>query len=169
MRTCSIAGCDRKHNARGLCTAHYLKWMKYGDPLGSSKLGRPKNDIDSFWKKVDKSEYCWEWQAALDSDGYGVFSLNDKSIKAHRFVAEFVMGLDISDLCVCHKCDNRKCVNPDHLFLGTQMDNSRDRDAKGRSVKGRKQSKSHIEKKARSKILSGMVKRVIELELELDV
>ena len=89
-----------------------------------------------FWAKVDKSEGCWEWTASLFSaTGYGQFALTStKPETAHRMAWVLTNG-DITDgLFVLHKCDNRKCCNPDHLFLGTHQDNITDMCQKGRYV-----------------------------------
>ena len=98
-----------------------------------------KNKIEDFWKKVDKTSNpngCWEWIASLNRpNGYGQFGFNDKIWKAHRFSAKYFGNMDIDNLYVCHKCDNPKCVNPDHLYVGTQFDNMKDRSAKGGYIK----------------------------------
>lgn len=96
--------------------------------------------VKRFWNKVDKKENnCWVWKGATEVTGYGKFSLegstkqNYKTGKAHRLSYEIHFGEIPNGLCVCHTCDNRLCVNPEHLWLGTREDNNKDRKAKGRN------------------------------------
>ena len=77
---------------------------------------------------------CWEWQACTRPDGYGHYRYKYKNWLAHRFSWTLTNGEILEELCVLHKCDNRKCVNPNHLFLGTYKDNAVDRENKGRGV-----------------------------------
>ena len=97
--------------------------------------------IDRFWNKVDKTSNpngCWEWTAFIDKDGKGYGRAYDGNTQmgAHR-LSVIIDGRDPSGKYVCHTCDNPKCVNPTHLFLGTQQDNLNDMKSKGRK-NGRK-------------------------------
>ena len=91
---------------------------------------------ERFFEKVAKSEACWEWTAAKDSSGYGCISIGGRLDGAHRVSWRIAFGEIPNGLLVLHKCDNRSCVNPDHLFLGTVKDNVQDMVAKGRNVAG---------------------------------
>lgn len=92
---------------------------------------------ERFWSKVDKKneDECWNWIGAGRGNGYGAFKLNRKVIDAHRLSYELKNGvINNSKLYVCHKCDNKSCVNPNHLFLGTHSDNMKDAYNKGRVI-----------------------------------
>ena len=88
-----------------------------------------------FWDKVDirGDAECWKWTAGIgNSQGYGTFSYKNKSIQAHR-MSMILSGYNVDGFMVLHKCDNPPCVNPNHLFLGNQIDNMKDMVDKGRS------------------------------------
>jgi hypothetical protein len=86
---------------------------------------------------------CWIWMAASTVDGYGIFTINRKLIYAHRFSYEFFVGPIPLKMFVCHQCDVPSCVNPSHLFLGTNGDNVRDSVRKGRN---HNHSKTHCKR-----------------------
>jgi hypothetical protein len=85
-----------------------------------------------FWSKVQITDGCWLWAGGKTRSGYGGFWLNNRTLPAHRVAWELTNGPIPEGLFACHKCDVRACVNPGHLFLGTQLDNMRDKLAKGR-------------------------------------
>ena len=86
-----------------------------------------------FWSKVRiVGSGCWHWTGARTSSGYGNFWLQGKYASAHRMSWLLNQGNIPNGLCVLHSCDNRRCVNPDHLWLGSKRDNSLDASQKGR-------------------------------------
>ena len=86
-----------------------------------------------FWKRVRMGPGCWEWTGPLARGGYGLFgSPHVPSKRAHRVAWMLVNGIIPSEISVCHRCDNRLCCRPDHLFLGSHADNNADMQRKGR-------------------------------------
>jgi len=92
-----------------------------------------------LWKKTDRTETCWVWRGGLTQAGYGTISLERKRLLVHRVSYELARGPISDGLHVLHHCDNPPCLNPDHLFLGTQQDNVADRVSKGRTAAGERQ------------------------------
>jgi HNH endonuclease len=92
--------------------------------------------FERFWSKVAitaDDNQCWEWQAALDNKGYGQIHFNGRERKAHQIAWIYPDYVIPDRMLICHTCDNPKCCNLKHLFLGTYQDNNRDRAAKGRN------------------------------------
>lgn len=98
-----------------------------------------EQDIRRFYSyvQVGKEDECWEW-LGFTAVGYGMFMFDGKPMKASRFIWWFTTGQHPEELYVCHHCDNKMCVNPKHLFLGTQKENMQDAVRKGRIVHGAK-------------------------------
>lgn len=123
-------------------------------PVGVYKR---KSVEERFWSKVKngKPDECWEFQGGINSTGRGIFQYKGKAIHAHRMAYILTFGGIPKGRFICHKCDNGKCVNPAHLFLGDALINNRDCYAKGRHpiLRGENDPKSKLNNEKVLKII----------------
>jgi predicted XRE-type DNA-binding protein len=114
------------------------------------------NSPEDIWKKINKksSSECWEWDGYLIWNGYGRITIKNKGYLVHRLAYELTYGDIPEGLLVCHTCDNRKCCNPQHLFLGTQQSNYNDMVVKNRD------RKANGEKQGLHKLTISQVKEI---------
>ena len=128
VKVCSIKNCDHVSRKRGWCVMHYARWRSHG----THELLLTLTPKQRFLMRVVKTGSCWLWNSGNNKGGYGTINIDGKEIKAHRFSWIIYRGEIPDDKCVLHKCDVPACVNPAHLFVGTQLDNVRDCVQKGR-------------------------------------
>lgn len=98
-------------------------------------MGRPRDTVATFWTHVRKTTGCWFWTGSVNTiTGYGRCRIDARTSTAHRLSYRLAYGPVPDGLSVCHHCDTRLCVRPDHLFVGTTADNLRDMVLKGRNA-----------------------------------
>jgi len=136
---CCIKECNLPVVALGLCNKHWRRNKKFGSPVAvSSHSGsfRGLSAKERFARSVVKTDGCWLWKASRDKDGYGIFRGELAGVlftRAHRFSYALHTGDLLVGMQALHTCDNPSCVNPEHLFSGSNADNMRDKIQKGRS------------------------------------
>lgn len=108
------------------------------------KRGGPPRQANRFWERVKKGDGCWEWIGKRNPQGYGVVWFHGAHWRAHRLAWHLTNSAVPELLDVLHRCDNPACVRPEHLFLGTDKDNSIDRERKGRGKRRNKLGQADV-------------------------
>lgn len=116
MRLCAVADCGNKHEARGLCNKHYGRLRRWGRPC---RLG----DFDRFMELVDEVDGHWIFTGPINDSGYGLFWVEGRHVRAHRYSYEHHVGPISDGLVVDHVCHNRACVRPERLREATVAQN----------------------------------------------
>lgn len=137
---CAIPGCSKPVASRGWCNPHYQRWYRYGDPLVQKRIHG--DDQQRFWSKVDKEHPsgCWLWTDKPGRLGYAQVRIGGRSgsfVLVHRWAYEHLVGPIPAGMTIDHQCHNRDtsciggpscihrlCVNPSHLEVATQRDNT---------------------------------------------
>ena len=150
LSLCKHEGCSKKHRTKGFCTIHYQRLLKHGDTNTIGAIGKhePKfptmkdRFLNSFEMITESG--CWVWGGSVNESGYGQMTWKNRSYSAHRFSYQQFVGSIPESMCVLHQCDVPSCVNPNHLFLGTNQDNMKDKVSKERQAKGEKQGSAKL-------------------------
>lgn len=141
LQVCNVEGCFSPIYCREWCAKHYARVLRWGDPLiNKNPGGESTSSMKSVHRLLRKIDYadngCWEWNGSQDSHGYGKMNFQGRMRRTH--VISFIIHRgSINEMLVLHSCDNRKCCNPEHLFLGTHADNCLDKVRKNRHARGR--------------------------------
>lgn len=153
-KTCSKI-CKMSYLGRTSQEKLHERWEK------QSEQERIKEAKESFEKFVEKNSGCWKWKGSSSGKkfNYGKITFHGKSYSAHRLSYEIYIGKIPDGMLVMHKCDNPECTNPDHLILGTHVDNKRDQIKKGRASmeKLNEEKVYEIKRKLENNVLHGSI------------
>lgn len=123
---------------------HYKRWRKHGDP--ALRIKRPDNmtrdEALDYHGWIVTESGCWEWERRNPAN-YGLVWYDGKDNLAHRAMYKRFFGPIPEGMFVCHSCDNPPCVNPEHLWLGTPLDNVLDKEHKGRGNQAKGESNGY--------------------------
>lgn len=126
----------KDHNILGDREVYWFNFSEnlYNEKFGYNKISLSKQQIQHFWKNIDIREVneCWNWKLKLSKNGYGHTTYNCISLKSHRIAFYLTNPTEDINKVICHKCDNRACCNPNHLFASSLYNNAYDTLSKGR-------------------------------------
>lgn len=127
-KTCSIKNCLKHARGHGMCSAHYTRWRRTGDPQPQLRVLHQTPDVTEYFDarvvKGPESSDCWVWTVGIHTDGYGRASIKGQQWLAHRLSYELHVGLIPEGMVLDHTCMNRPCVNPEHLQVLTARANT---------------------------------------------
>lgn len=156
-RKCDVDKSSRKGYKNSFCDRSCME--QYAKRTAQQRDKEHENF--RFWAKVNKlgegENDCWEWVGSIGKSGYGVFQRGYRKYASHRISWELANGAIPDEQFVLHRCDNRACVRPDHLFLGSHWDNMQDMVQKGRNTKGEDCHFAKLTEKAIREIRCSMV------------
>lgn len=136
-KKCAVPGCTEEGTRRSWCAMHYARFAKCGQLGPAMKLvGRSLADRLERGSELVAKGGCRLWVGYLDKDGYGVIQVDGMPVRAHRAAFQLANGPIPDDAMVLHRCDVRRCISENHLFLGDAGINARDCSAKGRISRG---------------------------------
>lgn len=132
--------------------------------LGVNSGSKPKFHSHSeasirLMKNVNVTSSCWLWTGAIDSSGYGLISFKRRCVRVHRLLFRIFNGSIKHSICILHRCDTPRCVNPKHLFPGDRRDNSADCRSKSRTARGNKIGVSKLNESQASEIITAKLRK----------
>ena len=140
-RKCAVDGCTNTAKpVSGYCNKHHIRKYRGKDPHKMLIKERPTID--------PQTGDCWNWNRSISKFGYGLTKINGRTITIHRLAYIEVNGTIPDGMSVLHHCDNKRCFNPDHLFIGTLLDNMRDMCEKGRQARGERHGRAKLNAEA---------------------
>lgn len=170
---CSVSGCRKPEHARGFCNTHYKQQRKKGRLPAIFIRVRGESLREKFNRLYTKAPPgCWQWnRGPRAANGYGGMQFQGRYQLAHRWSWEIFHGSIPDGAEVCHHCDNPRCVNPEHLFLGSHSENMKDMVAKKRNdgPKGESHHRAKLTRKQVDNILARPNETPAELASEFGV